>query len=184
LSALFNDAANFFTSQGNLALPLVLSCWIAWGDIKTHRIPNYLTFATALTGLAYALIFHGWAGLLDGSLGLVLGFGLLFLPYLWGGMGAGDVKALAALGAWVGAERILFLFCYMGIAGGVIALGVLGWKGLLWEKMRQGWVTLWNLILCRPDGVALPPPPVQETPGIPYGVAIALGMVALVVTQI
>jgi prepilin peptidase CpaA len=184
LSAYFNDAANFLNSQGNLALPLVLSLWIAWGDIRTHRIPNYLTLGTALTGLAYGLIFHGWTGLLDGSLGLLLGFVLLILPYLWGGMGAGDVKALAALGAWVGAGRTLFLFCYMGMAGGLIALGVLWWKGLLGQKLGQGWVGLWNLILCRPDGVVIPPPPVQETPGIPYGVAIALGMVALLVTQV
>lgn len=175
----FTDAATWLGSQGNLVLPLILTLWIAWGDLKTHRIPNYLTLGTALCGLAYQLAFHGWAGLTNGLLGLALGFGLLLLPYVMGGMGAGDVKALAALGAWLGPRGTLFLFCYMGIAGGLLALGVLWWKGLLWQKIRTAWVMLVNAILSRPDGVEAPDVSGQGTKGIPYGVAIALGMVML-----
>jgi len=133
-----------------------------------------------LAGLVYNLAFHGWSGFFDGVLGLILGFALLILPYAWGGMGAGDVKAMAALGAWLGPKQTMFLFCYMGIAGGLIALGVLWWKGLLWQKLRRGLVTLANMILCRPYGLTTPPPPSQLTEGIPYGVAMALGMIVLV----
>ena len=85
---------------------------------------------------------------------MLLGFAFLILPYLWGGMGAGDVKALAALGAWLGPKLTVLLFCYMGIAGGVMALGYLAWQGSLREKIKQGWTFLLNLILCRP---AAPP---------------------------
>jgi prepilin peptidase CpaA len=95
-------------------------------------------------------------------------------------MGAGDVKALAALGAWLGPRLTVFLFCYMGIAGGLIALGYLFWKGLLWHKVRQGWALLLNLILCRSHGAPSPQAPAQLTEGIPYGVAMALGMMVLV----
>lgn len=177
-----SDLAKLLSSQGQLIIPLMLALWIAWGDLKTRRIPNYLTFGAALIGLAYGLIFGGWTGLADSFLGLLLGFSLLLLPYLWGGMGAGDVKALAALGAWLGPKLTFFLFCYMGIAGGVIALTVLWWKGLLWAKVRQGWVLLVNLMLVRVPG---PAPQAKAYPlieGIPYGTAMAVGMVMLVGT--
>jgi prepilin peptidase CpaA len=95
-------------------------------------------------------------------------------------MGAGDVKALAALGAWLGPKLTVFLFCYMGIAGGVIAVGYLVWQGSLWQKIKEGWVFLLNLILSRPAGPPRAPSPAQLTAGIPYGVAIAVGMLILV----
>jgi prepilin peptidase CpaA len=174
------DAVGWMSSRGNVLIPLALTVWIAWGDLRTRRIPNYLTLGTAVAGLAYNFMGQGLPGLADGLLGMLLGFAFLILPYLWGGMGAGDVKALAALGAWLGPQLTLLLFCYMGIAGGVIALGYLVWKGSLWKKIKQGWTFLLNLILCRPDGPPRPPSPSQLTEGIPYGVAIAVGMMILV----
>ena len=120
------EAVGWMSSRWNLLIPLALTMWIAWGDIKTRRIPNYLTLGTAVAGLAFNFMAHGLPGLADGILGMLLGFAFLILPYLWGGMGAGDVKALAALGAWLGPKLTVFLFCYMGIAGGVIALGYPG----------------------------------------------------------
>jgi prepilin peptidase CpaA len=174
------EAVGWMSSRGNVLIPLALTLWIAWGDLKTRRIPNYLTLGTAVAGLAYNCMSQGLPGLVNGILGMLLGFACLILPYLWGGMGAGDVKALAALGAWLGPKLTLFLFCYMGIAGGVIALGYLAWKGSLWVKIKQSWTFLLNLILCRPDGAPRPRSPVQLTEGIPYGVAIAVGMIVLV----
>ncbi len=178
------DVAAWLQGQGSLVIPLALTVWIAWGDLKTRRIPNYLTLGIAVAGLVFNLIFHGWQGLLGGFLGMLMGFGFLILPYIWGGMGAGDVKALAALGAWLGPWGTIFLFCYMGIAGGFMALGVLGWKGLLWQKLRQAWTLVVNLILCRPAGTKVPLPPQEETPGIPYGVAMAVGMAVLLSVRI
>ena len=174
------DAVGWMSSRVNLLIPLTVTLWIAWGDLRTRRIPNYLTLGTAVAGLAYNFMGQGLPGLADGILGMLLGFAFLILPYLWGGMGAGDVKALAALGAWLGPRLTVFLFCYMGLAGGVIALGYLVWQGILWQKIKEGWTFLLNLILCRPDGPPRPPSPSQLTEGIPYGVAIAAGMMILV----
>lgn len=174
------DAVGWMSSRGNLLIPLALTLWIAWGDLRTRRIPNYLTLGTAVAGLVYNLMAQGLPGLAMGILGMLLGFAFLILPYLWGGMGAGDVKAMAALGAWLGPQLTVALFCYMGIAGGVMALGYLAWEGILWEKIKQGWTFLLNLILCRPDGPPHPPSPSQLTEGIPYGVAIAVGMMVVV----
>jgi prepilin peptidase CpaA len=173
------ETVGWMSSRGNLLIPLALTLWIAWGDLRTRRIPNYLTLGTAVAGLAFNFMGQGLSGLTNGLLGMLLGFFLLILPYLWGGMGAGDVKALAALGAWLGPQLTIFLFCYMGVAGGVIALGYLVWNGSLWAKIKQGRVFLVNLILCRPDGPPSPPSPSQLTEGIPYGVAIAVGMAVL-----
>jgi prepilin peptidase CpaA len=174
------EAVGWMSSRGHLLIPLALTVWIAWGDLRSRRIPNYLTFGTAVTGLAYSFMSQGLPGLADGFLGMLLGFAFLILPYLWGGMGAGDVKALAALGAWLGPKLTVFLFCYMGIAGGVIAVGYLVWQGILWQKIKEGWDFLLNLILCRPDGPPRPPSASHLTEGIPYGVAIAVGMLVLV----
>lgn len=176
MSQWFTSAVTGLWSQGHLVWPLIFSLWMAAGDVKSRRIPNYLTLGTALAGLAYQFGCHGPAGLVDGFLGMILGFGLLILPYIWGGMGAGDVKALAALGAWLGPRATLFLFCYMGIAGGLLAAGVLCWRGLLSEKVRQGWVFGCNWVLCRLHGLDSAPSLATETKGIPYAVAIALGM--------
>jgi len=161
-----------------LLLPLLLACWMAWRDIKTQRIPNYLTLGTAVAGLGFQLGCHGWGGLWSGFLGLALGFGLLIIPYLLKGMGAGDVKALAALGAWLGPRQTFFLFLYMGICGGLLVLFVLGWRGVLWSQMQQGWLFLRNLWRRhQPD----PKTSAHRLPKqkIPYAVALALGMAVL-----
>ncbi len=179
MSDVLTGTLAWLSSRGGLTIPLAAALWIAWGDLRTRRIPNYLTLGTALAGIIFNVALFGWSGLIDGVLGLCLGLALLILPYVWGGMGAGDVKALAALGAWLGPKLTLFLFCFMGMAGGLMALGVLWWKGLLWVKVRRGWTLLINLILCRPYGMNTPAPPTQLTEGIPYGVALAVGMLVL-----
>lgn len=163
--------------------PLLLSLVMAVGDWRTRRIPNYLTFGGALAGIAFQTAVFGWQGFVQALLGLFLGFGLLLLPYIFGGMGAGDVKALAALGAWLGPKGSFSVFCYMGLAGGLMSLGALLWQGILWSYLRRGWVLLQNMVLCRGHGVVVESLTSGEnlTQGIPYGVAIALGMLSYVV---
>jgi prepilin peptidase CpaA len=94
-------------------------------------------------------------------------------------MGAGDVKALAALGAWLGPHQTLFLFIYMGICGGVLILAVLGWRGVLWAYMRQGWRFLKKLVLPLSIGLEKAESPPKTPQKIPYGAALALGMTVL-----
>jgi prepilin peptidase CpaA len=169
-------------SHLNLILPFIIALWISWGDLRTRKIPNYLTLCAALAGLAFNLGVSGWGGLGHGVLGLLLGFGCLIPVYIFGGMGAGDVKALAALGAWLGPAGTIFLFIYMAIAGGLLSLAVMIWKGLLWQKIRRGWAYLCGLLLCQSLGKNAASQPMQSIKGIPYGVAIALGMGVLLIT--
>ena len=99
LSDWWSRLTPWLQAHPDLILPLLLSLGMAACDLKTRRIPNYLTFGGALGGLGFHLGYHGVPGFLDGLAGLGLGFCLLLVPYLLGGMGAGDVKACAALGA-------------------------------------------------------------------------------------
>lgn len=162
-----------------LLFPLLFAVWIAWGDIRTRRIPNYLTLTIALAGLGFHAGFQGLSGVLQSVAGLAVGFGLLLIPYLLGGMGAGDVKALAALGAWLGPALILILFFYMALAGGLLSLIVLWRRGLLKIKFKQWWNSFKAFVLRRPGEKGLSHYLLHPTPGIPYGLAIALGMAAL-----
>jgi prepilin peptidase CpaA len=164
-----------------LVLPFLLTLWMAWSDARTHRIPNYLTLGCLLTGLAYQLMAHGWTGLLVGLLGVTLGFTLLIFFYWKGGLGAGDVKALAALGAWLGPLQTLSLFFYMAVAGVLVLVVFLWRRGLLKGKIRYFWEVLVNWVLLRPylsaSRPAAAPAPPEE--GIPYALSLALGMAIL-----
>ena len=163
----------------DLAAPLIFSLIIAGIDLKTRRIPNYLTFTCAAGGLGFQVGVHGWAGLGDGLLGLILGFLLLILPYLKGGMGAGDVKGLAALGAWLGPGRTFSLFVFVGLSGGLLIVAVLWWRGVLWAKVREAWVSLVSWILWRQPLLEPISPSGEDRARIPYGAALALGMAVL-----
>ena len=163
----------------DLVLPLLLSLGMAGCDLKTRRIPNYLTLGGALGGLVFQLGYHGLPGLLDGLAGLGLGFVLLLGPYLLGGMGAGDVKASAALGAWLGLWRAFALFVYTGLWGGLIILVMLLWQGRLLAEIRAGGNFLLNWLLCRPFDPKSAPSAPRSRLTIPYGVAMALGMAVL-----
>lgn len=160
--------------------PLILSVIMAAWDVHSRRIPNFLTFGGALAGILFQTVVLGWVGLGQALAGLALGLVLLLLPYALGGMGAGDVKALAALGAWLGPKGIFSVFCFMGLIGGIMSLGILLWRGRLWQFCRQGWHRLVNFLLLRGQKKILLEtmmPGEEKTPGIPYGVAIAMGMV-------
>ncbi len=179
MSDWLSNLGPWLKTHPDLILPLLLSLGMAGCDLKTRRIPNYLTLGGALGGLGFQLGYHGLPGLLDGLAGLGLGFILLLGPYLLGGMGAGDVKASAALGAWLGLWRAFSLFVYMGLCGGLIILVVLLWQRRLLAGIREGWNFLLNWVLCRPFDSKPPPSAPRQRTTIPYGAAMALGMAVL-----
>ena len=70
----------------------------AWYDYSQRRVPNWLNLALILTGFAVQGLFFGLSGLSVAFWGMLTGFGLLVIPWLMRGMGAGDVKLMAAIG--------------------------------------------------------------------------------------
>jgi prepilin peptidase CpaA len=185
-----SDSFNFIglalpKAQLHLVLPFLFALWMAWSDMKTNRIPNYLTLGCALAGLVYQMGLRGWTGMADGLLGIGLGFALLIFFYWKGGLGAGDVKALSALGAWLGPLQTIFLFISTAISGVLVLVGFLWWRGLLWGKIRQIWGVLLNLVLVRshPSFARSKASPTPKAKGIPYAMAMALGMALLLLAR-
>jgi len=152
-----------------------LACF--W-DVRTHRVPNVLTFGTAMVGL----VAHGTTGGAEAFAasagGLVLGLGLFMPFYLLGGLGAGDVKLLAALGAWLGPADVVWVALYGALAGGVFAVLVSlahGYLGRAFANLRL-LLTHWRLSGLRPvPGLTLADAP---GPRLPYTLPIAAGLVA------
>lgn len=108
-------------------------------DLRTRRIPNVLTLSAAAAALVLNMVKEGGPGALASGVGLLVGF-LTFLPfYLAGGFGAGDVKAMAAVGAFVGPKGALLAATCTLLVGGLGALIVLG--ALRWKARRRqiGW---------------------------------------------
>jgi len=94
-------------------------------DIKERKIYNIVTFPTMVIGLTYHTVTNGWDGLQFSFLGILTGFGLLLIPYILGGMGAGDVKLLGAIGALKGSYFVFQSFFVIAIIGGIIAFVIL-----------------------------------------------------------
>ena len=106
-------------AEGCAVLTVVAACVT---DVSTSRIPNVLTFAAA----ALAIVFHasvpGGLGFTHAGLGLIVGLAVFFPLFALGAMGAGDVKLMAAIGAWIGWQSIVLVALYGSVAGGVLAL--------------------------------------------------------------
>jgi prepilin peptidase CpaA len=96
-----------------------------WTDLRSSRIPNWLTFSA----MGFALIVHAWLGGLQGAIfglmGLVTGLGLFLILYVSGSIGAGDVKLMAAVGALVGPHGALLSGLLTIMVGGAYALGAM-----------------------------------------------------------
>jgi prepilin peptidase CpaA len=98
-------------------------------DLRTRRIPNLLTLPTAVGGIAVAALGASTVSR-DGALvGLMVGLVLMLPGYLLGSTGAGDVKLMAALGAWLGPSLAVVAFLLTAIAGGVLALATAAARG-------------------------------------------------------
>jgi prepilin peptidase CpaA len=127
-------------------------------DLRTRRIPNLLTISAAAVGLLLNLSRGGGTGALACGAGLLTGFAA-FLPfYLAGGLGAGDVKAMAAIGAFLGPKGALMAAAWTLGVGGLGALLVLG--AMRWRAAHSG--RRWQLRDARRQQ-------------FPYGLAIAFG---------
>lgn len=102
-------------------------------DLWSFKIYNALTVPLVVFGLAYHGITGGIPAFTGSASGAGVGFGLFFLVFLLGGMGGGDVKLMAGIGAWLGAPLTLAIAAIASIAAGVYALVVIGSSGRVRE---------------------------------------------------
>ena len=149
-------------------------------DLRTRRIPNLLTFGGAAVAIVFSVFMHGPSGLWISLGGWLAGLAL-FLPFwLLGGMGAGDVKLLACLGAWLGPEATLWAALYASVAGGAMAVVMALATGYLGEAVLNVRMLLghfWTSGLKPLSAVTLQG---SRGPRLPYALPIAAGVVAAI----
>ena len=155
-----------------LSTILIIAVWM---DLKQHRIPNLLTVIAAISGLVLQITFSGLDGLQSGLGGLLVGL-VTFLPFfMLGGMGAGDVKLMAAVGTFLGPVNTLFAVGLTLVAGGLLGLFVLTTRRDGRAALRRYSTML--KVLAYTGGASYAPPRAGETAAVrfPYALAIASG---------
>jgi len=151
-------------------------------DTFKSKIPNLLNLCLLLAGIAINTTISGTHGFLLSLSGLGLGILLLMLPYLMGGMGAGDVKALGALGGLVGPYDLLHVFVYMAFYGGGFALLHFLCQANIKKTIYEGWLSVCASAFTRKVHYILPSKPDSRSSTLrfPYSAAIALGYYSFV----
>ncbi|MEW6696140.1 MAG: A24 family peptidase [Bacillota bacterium] len=150
-------------------------------DIKYRKIYNVVLLPAFFLALLFSVSVQGFDGLVFSLKGSLLGLALLLVPFMLGGMGAGDVKLLAVIGAWQGAQFVWFCFLCTALIGGIIAGVQLTRSGRLYSTLKM-------IIFAFIPGM-----PKVNTFGtlatakageaFPYGVAIAAGTLATYVLR-
>lgn len=146
-------------------------------DLKERRIPNRLIITGIVAVMLYHLFFGDYASCWVSLKGLMAGIMLLIIPFLMGGMGAGDVKLLGMVGAFKGTWFVFNCFLWMALIGGVIALILLIKRRCLWDflgRMGRG------ILLSRCGALKITDSISTKELSIyyPYGLAIGWGVMA------
>jgi prepilin peptidase CpaA len=143
------------------------------------KVPNWLTFPMIAGGWVFSTATHGWEGLAWSLVGTGVGLGLLLPAYAIGGMGAGDVKLLAGVGAWVWGTVTFYAFCISAVFGGLIALAMVFLRGKLGHHRQQFWSILNEILVVRnPEQLSAIAADRKATMLLlPYGIPIAIGTI-------
>ena len=163
---------------------LIVLAVATFTDLRSRRIPNWLVLPFMAIGIAVSGWAHGWRGVEHSLGGLVLG-GLLFgILAFMGGMGMGDVKLCAAIGAWIWSSQLVVALVLTGIAGGVMAVCWAAFGGFLGDLFRNTGSLISGV---KERGLRPHPELVLDNPlarKMPYAPAIAIGtLVSFFVTD-
>lgn len=140
-------------------------------DLRRNRIPNWLTYSLLLVGLTLQAAFLGIEGFLSGLSGAAVGLVLLLPFFLTGGMGAGDVKLMAAVGAFIGIKPVLLACAISLLLAGAYALLLVALNGQLSSFMQRYLVSVQTRTWIAPENNSI------AKRRFPFGIAIAGGVV-------
>ncbi|MCH2200686.1 MAG: A24 family peptidase [Fuerstiella sp.] len=155
---------------------LILAAWI---DGKELKVPNWITFPMVLSGLVYSTCTGGWGGMGAGLAGMATGLACLLPLYAVGGMGAGDVKLMAGIGAWLGWQITLAAFVVSVVVGAVMAVLMVLYRGA-WKKHYETFLTIFSewIVIRNPyelSRIAAERKPTMAL--LPYGIPICIGSI-------
>lgn len=147
------------------------------------KVPNWITFPMIVSGWVYSAMlspFAGWEGLFYSLIGTVVGLVLLLPAYAIGGMGAGDVKLLAGVGAWVWGTITFYAFAVSAIVGGVIAVAMVVFRRGWTKHQSQFWMICSEILTVKdPEKLSAIAAKRKSTMMLlPYGIPIAIGTIA------
>ena len=160
-----------------VCLVLILAAWI---DGKQLRVPNWLTFPMVASGLAFCTWTAGWTGLQSSLWGMAIGLLCLLPLYSVGGMGAGDVKLMAGIGAWLGAQTTLYAFGVSAVVGGLMAVWMVFRRKSFARHYTNVWIILNEFLHVR-DPRQISRIAAERKPQmllLPYGIPICIGSIA------
>ena len=150
-----------------LALLLLIPLWF---DVKEGIIPNYFILGLMICGLVFNIYAAGLSGLITSIFGFGLGLIIFLIPFILRGLGAGDVKLLAAIGAVKGPGFIVINVLVIAIVGGLISCLI------LLKQNRLGKITkLINKLIYQIPLDKLKQSKNKDNNSFPYGVAIVVG---------
>ncbi len=144
-------------------------------DLRSRRIPNWLVFPFLFLGFGVSTWLHGWHGMGQSLAGFGLGAVIFGMFFVVGGMGMGDVKLCAAIGAWVGPWQLMIALIITGLVGGVMAVvwaACRGFLGQMFAGTGDLIVGFKDRGLKPHDELVLSNPKARK---MPYAPAIAIG---------
>jgi prepilin peptidase CpaA len=141
-------------------------------DVRKRRILNVVTIPTILFGFIYYTAVQGLGGFLFSGRGFLLGLSLFLIPYLLGGMGAGDVKLMAAIGALMGASFVMYSFVYIALIGGIISVILIMKKNGVKNSLKSFY---FQVVYLRGNLRFILSEDKSSSISFPYGVAIVFG---------
>ncbi|HTI50318.1 MAG TPA: A24 family peptidase [Planctomycetaceae bacterium] len=160
-----------------VCLTLIVAAYI---DGKQLRVPNWITFPMILSGLCYHGITAGWTGLESALAGAAVGLLCLLPLYSIGGMGAGDVKLMAGIGAWMGASVTFWAFLVSAIVGGAMAIGMVLRRKSFAKHYANFWMLAFEFARVK-NPRELSQIAAERKPQmllLPYGIPICIGSIA------
>ncbi|TDL73866.1 prepilin peptidase [Rhodococcus qingshengii] len=162
----------------NIILIIVLIICL-FTDIKSRKILNTVTLPAIIFGLVINIFYTGFDGFMYSGRGFLVGLSLLLVPYMLGGMGAGDVKLMAAIGALMGTSFVFYSFIYTALIGGVLAIVLIFHKRGFMNTIKS---FLFKVLFFRSSiGSMIISNDKKSSISFPYGVAIVLGTLCTLV---
>jgi prepilin peptidase CpaA len=173
------DWTTFLTQHWEVKLVSALLIWAAWIDGRQLRVPNWLTYPMVFAGLIYGGVSGGWDGLGHSAIGMCMGLACLLPLYAVGGMGAGDVKLMAGMGAWVGAAATWHAFCVSVVVGAIMAVCMATYRKKLSHHTAQFFMIAREWAAVK-DPRKLAEIAAERKPTmllLPYGIPICIGSI-------
>lgn len=162
----------------SIIVTLIVITIAAFLDLKYRRIPNLLTAPALVLGLILNFYYSGFTGLGKAFIAVFVMVVVLIIPFILRGLGAGDIKLLAAVAALNGLEFSVNVLLYTAVTGGIIAVLISIIKGRLILVSHN----VFSMLQTVTSGLNKIPreqhvPPVLSEIRFPYGIAIFIGTI-------